>query len=316
LGEEDNPNALTTFIFSRESTMKNIIAIPLCLALALIACQTNVQAQFTITPGGANSGIGAFQNGAIATSLTGTGQATANLRPGTSTSTPDHLFQSAWWFRGPSDTREFAFGNGSSGSLTVSGSIVGTNDGTLDTGGYDYTASNTAASYSFTSNQRWQIFNPSNTAGTNVQVLASNTITNTGSSNASFSMFFYQDFDIGGTAATDSGSLLSPNYMQIVEGANTADWVGFAANAYRAGAFSGTRLGLQDAVLDNFADEGLPFGPGDFTGAYQWDFALDPGQSITLTSAFTLNGAAIPEPATFGVLGLAALGGLSRRRRA
>jgi hypothetical protein len=284
------------------------------IALAVLMAN-NVLAQFSITPGGLNNGIGTFQNGALPTSIIGAGSSGANFRPGGLTSTPDHSFASWWWFRGPGDTREFTFGNGSSGSLTVSGVTVGTNDGSSSIGGYDFTVTN--AAYSFLSNQRWEIFNPSNTAGTNVQVVATNTITNTGNSTETFSMFFYQDFDIGGTAGGDSAVLLNPNYMRITDGTtgDFVDWLGIGANAYQVTAFATLRGSLADAGITNLNNTGLPFGPGDFTGGFQWDITLGAGQSIVLASAFTLNGEAIPEPTSFAALAMGALGLFARRRR-
>lgn len=279
---------------------------------ALTGLASAASAQFTITPGGANSGIGTFQNGVVPSGITGTGSATANLRPGNATSTPDSLFQAWWWFRGPGDTREFAFGNGASGSLSVSGVLVGDNTGNLDTGGYDFTVTNSG--YSFTSAQRWQIFNPSNTAGTNVQVLASNTITNTGGSAATFSLFYYMDFDVG-AATTNSASLVGPNTMSISGGSgNVVEWAGVGADAYQVTTYSTLRGLLANAFVDDLNNTGLPFNSADFTGAFQWNITLDPGASITLYSGFTLNGPALPAPGAGLLLGGAGLLALRRRR--
>ena len=293
---------------------QNTARVVVSLMASILSIPT-VFAAITITPGGANSGIGAFQNGNIIAGITGSGQSGANLRPAGTASTPDSAFQSAWFFRGAGDTREFNFGNGTSGGLTVSGTEVGTNDGTLDTGGYNFTVGNTSG-YSFTSQQRWQISNPSNTANTNVSVMATNTVTNTGASAATISLFFFQDFDINGSASGDSATLLSTNLMQITDSvANFVQWNGIGADGYRAGAFATARLGLNDAVVDDFADTGLPFGPGDFTGAFQWDVTLAPNESVVLSSAFILNGAAIPEPTTLCLVGFAFVGLLGRRNR-
>ncbi len=282
-------------------------------ALVAVAGTAGVaSAQFTITPGGANAGDGAFQNGVVPSGPTGTGSAAANLRPGNAASTPDSAFQAWWWFRGPGDTREFTFANGTSGSLSVSGTMVGDNTGNLDTGGYDFTVTN--SSYSFTSTQRWQIFNPSGTPGTDVQVLASNTITNTGGSAATFSLFYYMDFDVG-ASTSNSASMVGPNTMSISGASgNVVEWAGVGADAYQVQTYSTLRTSLSDTSVTNLNNTGLPFGPGDFTGAFQWDLTLDAGASITLYSGFTLNGPALPAPGAGALLGAAGLFAMRRRR--
>ncbi len=275
--------------------------------------QVPVSAQFAITPGGLNNGIGAFQNGPITTTITGTGLGNAHFQSAGLFSV-DHQFQSAWWFRGPGDTREFTFANGVSGTVTVAGTLVGNNTGNLDTGGYDFTVTNTAG-YSFASNQRWTIYNPSATAGTNVQVVATNTITNTGNQTANFSLFFYQNFDVSNTT-NNTAALIDPNYIRIESGTESIDWFGANANAWQVTeSLFGVQSFLTDTSITNLNNTGLPF-TGDFTGAFQWDITLDAGQSLTLMSGYTLNGAAVPEPGTFSVLalGLVGLAGVRRRR--
>jgi hypothetical protein len=38
--------------------------------------------------------------------------------------------------------------------------------------------------------------------------------------------------------------------------------------------------------------EGLPFGPGDFAGGWQWTITLAPGQATTITTSLTI----VPAP--------------------
>jgi hypothetical protein len=61
----------------------------------------------------------------------------------------------------------------------------------------------------------------------------------------------------------------------------------------------------------NLPDAGVPFGPGDFTGALQFDFSIAAGGSQAL--GITL----VPEPATTSLLGIGLLGlAFAGRKRA
>lgn len=286
---------------------KVLMASMLCAGFAGAA-----SAQFAITPGGQNSGNGWFSGGAIPGLITGSGGGGANFT-GTTSGGTDNVFAAWWFFRGQGDTREFAFGNGASGNVSVSGFGVGDLSGSLDTGGYDFFA-NSTGNYTFSSEQRWQIFNPNNTPNADVQVIATNKITNTGSTAASLSLFYYMDFDLQATSVDHTASLLGTNYMQVSALSTTADWAGYGADAWQVTAWPGLTNQFSNATVENLNNTGLPFGPADFTGAFQWDINLAPGQSITLMSGFTLNGAAVPAPGALALLGLAGLAARRRRR--
>ncbi len=268
-------------------------------------------AQFRITPGGANAGNGLFEitGTAFPTSLTTTGNSTANFRP-TGTTGTDQMFASWWWFRvNGVDTREFTFGNASvAGGPTSSGAWVGDATGNLDTGGANFTVSNSTGGYSFTSQQRWQIF-----AGANgPAVIQTNTITNTGSSAMSISLFSYNDFDVNGTAGTDTYSH-NGNWFTISDGAFTVNWAGFNSNAFQATAFATLRGLLANTAIDNLNNT-VAGSPGDFTGGYQWNLEIGAGQSATVMGSFAINGDPIPTPGAAALLGLAGLVSVRRRR--
>src|SRR5699024_6276990 len=131
------------------------------------------------------------------------------------------------------------------------------------------------------------------------------------------SFFNYFDFDVAGTSAGDSATLMSDNpalRMRIVDtNGSIAEARALDASAYQVGSFSNVRNLLTNANADNLNNTGLPFGPGDFTGAVQWDVLLNPGNTITLQSSFLLN--PVPEPATMTALALGAVALLRRRRK-
>lgn len=289
----------------------------LLVCVGACAMSGAAMAQFRITPGGANAGNGLFEITAVATtSLTGAGQGSANFRQfgAVTTGNPDHIFASAWWFRvNGVDTREYTFGNGAAaGGPSMTAVLVGDNTGNLDTGGWNYNVTGpgaTAPSYAFTAQMRYQIF-----AGTGgPAVIQTALITNTGQSAINMSLFSYNDFDVNGTAGTDT-YVHNGNWYNIVDGPSTVNWAGFGSTAYQATAFAIVRGFLSDALITNLNNT-VAGSPGDFTGAYQWDgLALGVGQSVMVMGSFALNGDPIPAPGAAALLALGGLAGARRRR--
>lgn len=193
--------------------------------------------------------------------------------------TTDHLFQQWWWYRVNGVTpREFALSNRTSNSAV--GNVL-----TLTYA--EPEGFNAAIRYTLTD-------------GTNApaacNVLAEITITSTSASSLSMALFCYLDYDLEGTTA-DSATLISPDRMQITDGPTGffGQFVCVGAAAYQVASFSTVRGLLTDADVDNFNSTGLPFGPADWTGAFQWNFNLAPGASVTFPAAFSIN-----QPADLG----------------
>jgi MYXO-CTERM domain-containing protein len=272
-----------------------------------VAVSSSAFGQFTISPGGLNGADGRYGNGAIPTSLTGTGQAGGVFRNEGSTST-DHLFANAWWWRGPGDTREYTFGNAAvAGGPTSAGAIVGNNLGTLDTGGYDYTVTNATAGYSFTAALRWTITNPS---GSMALVAYSAAITNTGASAIDMSLFAYTDYDVG-DSTTNVYSFSGDTFTitRPTGGGPTATFQGTGSFAHQAGPFGGVpRSLLTDADVDNL-DNTVTGSPGDYTGAFQWNINVAAGGTVMVGGLMTA-----PAPGALALLGLGGLVAARRRR--
>jgi hypothetical protein len=208
----------------------------------------------------------------------------------------DHLFENWWWYRVSTDTREYALAN-------AVGTVVGGNTATTT---WNVANPAGAAPYNF----RAELTYTATDTGTNVgEVRESMVITNTGNATIILSLFNYADFDVGGSAGTDSavGGL---GGMTITDGPWTAEFQGPGALNYQVTSFATLRGNLTNAVVNNLTNTGLPFGPGDFTGGFQWDLPLSPGQSMTVTERLAI----VPAPASMALLGLGGLLAFRRRR--
>lgn len=219
---------------------------------------------------------------------TGTG-ALSNFRVG-GAGNPNHAFQTWWWYRVEGDTRERSFANASGWDWSNAGQ-----------GRLEYTTDDFFAVMNF------QVTGIADGYGVLTQTL---TILNTSNSTKTYNLFNYNDIDLGGTAGGDSATLNSPNVIRVTDA--STPWVAFyeGTDAYGVDSFANLRAELADDGVDNMASNGLPFGPGDFTGAFQWSFTLNAGGAATASSTLTIT--TIPTP---GALALAGLSGLAAFRR-
>lgn len=276
----------------------------LAAAIAALGAASGASAQFTVTPGGALAGNGYFAQGTQPTSLTSTGIGSSNFGA-TSATVADQLFQDWWWFRGPGDTREFTFANGAAaGGPTAAGTLVGTNTGNLDTGGYDYTVTNSTAGYAFTAQLRWQIFG----SGAGPYVVYSANIINNGNNPLALSMFHYNDFDANGTTVNTWS--FADNAYTITAGAVTLYHGADGFTARQSTQWSALRGLLSNTAVDNLnnTDVGTP---GDYTSGFQWDLNIAAGGSQMITGFL---GFAVPAPGAAALLGLGGLAAARRRR--
>lgn len=262
-------------------------------AIALLAAAGTAfgQAGGTIISGNTSLTIGAAP-----TSPTATAEPSANFIT-TGAGGTDHVFGNWWWYRLAGDNREFAL-NSSGGGATSSfaGSI-----GTM-----------TQFYPSFRADITWEVQDTGSQFGYFTSTVA---ITNTTGSPITIDLFHYLDADFNGTAATDSASLVAPGLIRITDSAAPTiygEYSAVNADNYQVGAFSTVRQLLTNTTVNNFNNSGLPFGPADFTGGFQWSgITISPGSTRAVTVSF----AVVPAPASIALLGL---GGLiaGRRRRA
>jgi len=145
-------------------------------------------------------------------------------------------------------------------------------------------------------------------------------LTNTTAAAISASLYTYIDLDLGGTFNNDIATT-DASRMFVTDGADPTayfmwDVVDAAgADHFQVGTYPNVRTALNNmSSAQNLADTGGSFGPGDFSGAYQFDRFIAAGG----TESIVLNTAAIPEPkpALLTGLGLVGLAVYGRRRRA
>lgn len=274
--------------------MMNIVrSVPLILRVTLFAvlAGTGVQAapDFTITDNTASFSLTGTPNAATSTGPT------TDFRVGGS-SNPDQTFQTWWWYRLTGDTRESALNSPNA-------------NWTIDLGG-------TRASKDFTlapnvlATMTWFVAGVADGMG----ILESSLkVTNNTNDEISVSLFHYLDSTLGGSINNESATfspltnfpanirITAPNWRaNYIDESNPRESVGYAV-----GAFPTIRDRLTNNAVDNFGDTGLPFGPGDFTGGYQWNLTIAAGATDQVTMAYAV--AAVPEPPSLvlAVLGLA-----------
>lgn len=203
---------------------------------------------------------------------------------------PDHLFQNWWWFRAQGDSNETAFNNASSWSYTGN------------------TARLEFSTASFDAVIQFSVTSIRNGLGV---LTTTCTVFNTSNDALNLNLFNYSDLDMNETAGNDSADLNGVNIIRVTDGGSS----GWRANyegtdAYQVASFAGIRSILNDPNADDLNNTGLPFGPGDWTGAFQWSFSIGSLSAATASATITI----IPTP---GALALAGIGGLvaARRRR-
>lgn len=261
-----------------------VSSLSILTAAGIAAAQTGA----TISDGNA-----VFRIGNAPTTATSTGP-TADFRV-TGPAGTDHVFQNWWWYRLAGDTRESTF-NSSGGGAT---SNFVANFGQM-----------TQFYPSFRADLTWLVESTGADAGF---VRSTVSITNTTSSNITINMFNYFDADMSGTVGGDSAILAAPNLMEVVDGTTgvTGQYSAVGADAYQVTAFAVLRGLLANSSVDNLNNSGLPFGPGDFTGGFQWvDIVIEPGFTRSFVSTVS-----IPTPGSVALLALAGLAAAARRRR-
>lgn len=237
--------------------------------------------------GTVSQGFSSFTLGDIGT--TASDQPLADFSVG-GTGNPDHLFQNWWWFRVQGDASETAFNSATSWSYTG------------NTARLEFSTANFDAVVQYT------VTSIRNGLGV---LTTTCTVFNTSNDPLTLNLFNYADLDMNQSASDDSADLNGVNIIRVTDGGNS----GWRANyegtdAYQVASFAGLRNILNDPNADDLNNTGLPFGPGDWTGAFQWSFSIGSFSAATASATITI----IPTP---GALALAGVGGLlaARRRR-
>ena len=247
---------------------RRLLALLPCAAVAL-AGATVATAQGTITD-------------APATFVRGTSpwdtSPDANFTGVSPTLTQDHLFETGWAHRVSGATQETFF------PVPTAQNYTGTTS-TNDWSGI------TSAGRTFVAQEVSVV---KNTAGPSGFVTMTMKITNNEGTPLDICIFHMMDMDLQPTAGDDRGALLfRNNHIRITDaGTNRAEYRGVGAASYLVRPFGATDIGavLSNATIDNFNNTGLPFGPGDFTGGFQWCATVPAsGGSRSFTAVIAVN---------------------------
>jgi len=113
-------------------------------------------------------------------------------------------------------------------------------------------------------------------------------VTDISGSNLDLQVFAYTDMDMDASSGGDSAIESAPGHIEITD-TSTATYFGQGPDGYRVDAFPVVRDALNDAAIDDFNNTGLPFGPGDYTGGFQWGRVLAAGEAYAFGTANCLN---------------------------
>ncbi|HKQ48464.1 MAG TPA: hypothetical protein VJZ71_10375 [Phycisphaerae bacterium] len=123
------------------------------------------------------------------------------------------------------------------------------------------------------------------------------TITNNTGTALTLHLFHMADIDLQPTANDDSTVLLQAGHMQMTTGGSaiTADYRALDTAAFLVRANGATDVGaeLSNGSVTNFDNSGLPFGPGDFTGGFQWTRTIPAGGKSVFVVVIAINTPAV-----------------------
>lgn len=237
-------------------------------ALTLIFATSSVSAQGIITDGdanweytgAANDGIGNFEADTV----------------------DDVLYQHWWWYRLEGDTAETVLDPGAAGA----GSYVG-NTLTLDWTTPSFTAQATllltdGASPGFAS------------------LVETMEITNTTADDITIHLFPYIDLDVISSGGDSASAGATADELLITDDDTIVRLQAVDADNFQVGTFPGIRTLLDDTAITDLDGSGLPFGPADFTCAFQWTRTIAAGA----TETFVVNFGIEVLPCSQGVTGL------------
>jgi len=226
---------------------------PALALLLLTTASTTAFAQGTITSGSGNYVLTASHWDATPeTNFTGVG-------------TGDYIFESGWWFRIEGDTRETNFPAPTAQNYTGNTATISW----TNMGGRNLDVVKTHVITSAGAGQG--------------EVATTVTVTNTSGSTITLNLFHMVDFDVNGSAGTDTAALVSadPTYIRINDAtAGQAEYRAPGSINYLVRPFAATTdVGglLADTAVTNFDNTGLPFAAGDITSGFQWRVTLGPG---------------------------------------
>lgn len=239
------------------------------ISVLLLAAAPAVYGQGTITSGGASYVLTASHwDVSPETNLTGVG-------------TGDQVFEAGWWFRIQGDAQETVFPVPSTQNYTGNTATIAWTD--LASRGLAVTKTHVLTSAG---------------AGTG-EVGTTIAVTNNTGGAITLHLFQMVDMDVNGSAGTDNAILVQPNnYIRVNDAtAGQCELRAPGAVAYLVLPFAAATdvaAQLSNATVTDFANTGLPFGPGDITSGFQWTLQLAAGATGTAQVFVACNQTATP----------------------
>ncbi len=183
----------------------------------------------------------------------------------------NHCYQTGWWYRLGTDTREYTLANANLAQTSWSGNL-----GVVH---YDLPG--------FEAHVEYEVTELIASRGTVTHTLE---ITNTAPAPMRITVFHYLDYDLLETPSGDTAAITAnPDIMRINEGATFGEYGGQNADSFKVDFYDTVLVELYDRTVTNFTGTGLPFGPGDWTAAFQWnEVEIAPGGIRTYTAVSTI----------------------------
>lgn len=197
---------------------------------------------------------------------------TADLEGVSATLSQDHLFETGWWFRVEGDSQETVFSVPDTQSYVGSSSSLTWND--------------VGARGLFSAVESTDVYNAEPTFGhPSGYVAMGMAITNiSGQNPLNLELFHFADLDVTGPGS-DSAAWVQYTPYPVLELTDPSGDVAFYVasvpwTAFLVRPFGATDVAtvLSDTAVTDFDNSGLPFGPGDFTGGWQYSLSIPPGQ--------------------------------------
>lgn len=255
--------------------MKYLRLLILTLTLLLLTNVSLVMAQGAITDGNVQFVLGSTPfDSSPGADLTGV---SAPLNR-------DQLFESGWWFRVSGDTQETFFPVPTTQNYVANTATLGWAS---------------LAGGLFSAQLQWMVTDDDGLNGPlpSGSLQGVMTITNLSADNSlTLNLFNMTDFDLKPSAQSDR-AVAGPTGMRIFSSGDNAKararYIGVGADTYLVRPDGATDVGtvLSDTGVTNFDNSGLPFGPGNFSGGWQWkDRVIPPSGTLTVSAIMTVNG--------------------------
>lgn len=239
--------------------MRTILSIS---AAALLAASANAQ----LVIGSITDGNVTYAHTSFPTTTTSAGGLGNFLTAG-----QDHLYQATWCYRIAGDSQEYAF-NSSAAQGATSSTYLGNR--------VVHTWAN-VDNRSIAAMRDIRVYSTGATSGVCIEKM---TVTNNTGGAIQLNLFAYADFDQCGATSNSAVANPTPDRVQVTGTTCSGSTQVFAPGAdnYEVTAFATVRGKLLNLTVDDLNNTGLPFGPGDFTGAWQWqNRTVNAGASFT-----------------------------------